>query len=281
MRRTIADIQQMKQRGERITMLTAYDALIAGLLEDADVALLLVGDSVGNNLLGYTSTIPVTLDDMVRHAAAVTRGTQRALVVADMPFLTYATIEQAVATARRLMQEGGVQAVKLEGGRSVAPIITRLVGGGVPVMGHLGYTPQSANVFGKVRVQGRTVTGARQLIADAQVLEAAGAFALVLELVPSQLAATIARALRIPVIGIGAGPECDGEVQVTTDILGLNTEFVPRHTRQFAELGNAIREAVSAYVVAVRDRSFPTADQSSSMDDAVLQAALDTAADVE
>ncbi|HMP40361.1 MAG TPA: 3-methyl-2-oxobutanoate hydroxymethyltransferase [Roseiflexaceae bacterium] len=281
MRRTIADIQQMKQRGERITMLTAYDALIAGLLEDADVALLLVGDSVGNNLLGYTSTIPVTLDDMVRHAAAVTRGTQRALVVADMPFLTYATIEQAVATARRLMQEGGVQAVKLEGGRSMAPIITRLVECGVPVMGHLGYTPQSANVFGKVRVQGRTVTGARQLIADAQVLEAAGAFALVLELVPSQLAATIARALRIPVIGIGAGPECDGEVQVTTDILGLNTEFVPRHTRQFAELGNAIREAVSAYVVAVRDRSFPTADQSSSMDDAVLQAALDTAADVE
>jgi 3-methyl-2-oxobutanoate hydroxymethyltransferase len=275
MRNTIVDIQQMKRRGERIAMLTAYDALIAGLLDESGVAMLLVGDSMGNNVLGYSTTIPVTLDDIVRHTAAVVRGTQHVLVVADMPFLTYATIEQAVVTARRLMQEGAAQAVKLEGGRSMAPIVSRLVECGVPVMGHLGYTPQSANVFGKVRVQGRSAAAARRLIDDAQALADAGAFALVLELVPTQLAGAIARRLPIPVIGIGAGPECDGEVQVTPDILGLHTDFLPRHARRFADLGSAIRDAAAAYVAAVRERSFPAAENSSTMDEAALRAALD------
>ena len=203
MRKTITDIQQMKVRGEPIAMLTAYDATIAALFDAAGVPMLLVGDSLGDNVLGFSSTVPVTIEDMVRHTAAVARGAQSALIVADMPFLTYATLEMAVAAARRLMQEGGAQAVKLEGGQAMVPIVRRLVECGVPVMGHLGYTPQSVHLFGKARVQGRSAAAARRMIEDALALEAAGAFALVLELVPAQLAAAITERLRIPTIEIG------------------------------------------------------------------------------
>src|SRR5436853_2614095 len=188
MRKSIVDIQQMKAKGERIAMLTAYDCPTARLLDAAGVPMLLVGDSVGNTVLGYSSTIPVTLDDMVRHTAAVVRGAQTALIVADLPFLPYATADQAIMSAQRLLQQGGAQAVKLEGGRAMVPIVRRLVECGVPVMGHLGYTPQSQNLFGKARIQGRKATVARRLIEDALALEDAGAFAIVLELVPAPLA---------------------------------------------------------------------------------------------
>jgi 3-methyl-2-oxobutanoate hydroxymethyltransferase len=275
MRKTIVDIQQMKTRGERIPMLTAYDYPIARLLDQAGVPLLLVGDSVGNNVLGYTSTIPVTLDDMVRHTAAVVRGAQSALIVADMPFLSYATLDLAIAAAARLMQQGGAQAVKLEGGAPMAPIVQRLVECGVPVMGHLGYTPQSEHVFGKARVQGRNVAAAREIVQDALALEAAGAFAIVLELVPAPLAGAVSQRLRIPTIGIGAGQECDGQVLVTNDILGLNLDFTPRMAKHFAEVGLAIRDAASAYIAEVTARSFPAAQHSSVMDEAALREALE------
>lgn len=275
MRKTITDIQQMKARGEPIAMLTAYDALTAGFFDAAGVPMLLVGDSLGDNVLGLGSTVPVMLDDMARHAAAVVRGASTALIVADLPFLTYATLEDAVASARRLMQQSGVQAVKLEGGQAMTPIIRRLVECGVPVMGHLGYTPQSSNVFGKVRIQGRSVAAARRMIEDALALEAAGVFALVLELVPAQLAAAITARLRIPTIGIGAGSQCDGQVQVSTDILGLRDDFKPRHARRFAELAPLIREAAAAYVAAVGARDFPAAENSSTMNEADLREALE------
>jgi 3-methyl-2-oxobutanoate hydroxymethyltransferase len=275
MRKTIVDIQQMKARGERIAMLTAYDYPIARLLDQAGVPMLLVGDSVGNNVLGYTSTIPVRLDDIVRHTAAVVRGAQSALIVADMPFLSYATTEQAVGSAARLMQEGGAQAVKLEGGAPMVPIVRRLVECGVPVMGHLGYTPQSEHVFGKARVQGRKAAAARRLIDDALALEEAGVFALVLELVPAPLAGAISRRLRIPTIGIGGGPECDGQVQIIHDILGMNLEFTPRHAKHFAEVGRAIHDAAAAYIAEVSVGSFPAAEHSSTMDEAVLREVLE------
>ncbi|MCS6937882.1 MAG: 3-methyl-2-oxobutanoate hydroxymethyltransferase [Roseiflexaceae bacterium] len=275
MRKTITDIQQMKARGEPIAMLTAYDSITAALFDAAGVPILLVGDSLGDNVLGFGSTIPVTLDDMVRHTAAVARGAPSALIVADMPFLTYATVDMAIAAARRLMQEGGAQAVKLEGGQAMTPIVRRLVECGVPVMGHLGYTPQSVHVFGKARVQGRSATAARRMIEDALALEEAGAFALVLELVPAQLAAAITERLRIPTIGIGAGPHCDGQVQVSTDMLGLRDDFKPRHARRFAELAPIIRAAAAAYIAAVSERSFPADEHSSRMDEATLREALE------
>lgn len=274
MRKTIVDIQQMKARGERIPMLTAYDYPMARLLDAAGVPMLLVGDSVGNTTLGYSSTIPVTLDDIVHHAAAVARGAKTALIVADLPFLTYTTAEQALASAGRLIQQGGAQAVKLEGGRPMAPIVGRLVECGVPVMGHLGYTPQSEHMFGQIRVQGRKSAAARRMIEDALALEEAGAFAVVLELVPAPLAAALTKRLRVPTIGIGAGPECDGQVQVITDMLGLDPDFAPRHARRIVDLATTIREAAATYVADVAAQRFPTAEHSSTMDEAALQEAL-------
>ena len=275
MRKTVLDIQQMKAHGERIPMLTAYDYPIAKLLDQAGIPMLLVGDSVGNNVLGYSSTIPVTLDDIVRHTTAVVRGAQSALIVADLPFLSYATLEMAIAAARRLMQEGGAQAVKLEGGASMAPIVQRLVECGVPVMGHLGYTPQSEHVFGKARVQGRKGAVARKMIEDALALEAAGAFAVVLELVPAPLAGAISQRLRIPTIGIGAGPECDGQVLIIHDVLGLNPDFMPRLAKRYVDLGSIIREAATSYINEVTSRVFPAEQHSSTMDEAVLREALE------
>ena len=274
MRTTIRDLQQMKDEGRRIPMVTVYDYPSARLAERAGLPVLLVGDSLGQVVHGHASTVPVTLEDMVRHAAAVMRGAQTSLVVADLPFLTYASEADAVASARRLMQEAQVQAVKLEGGAPVAPIVRRLTELGVPVVGHLGFTPQSANQIG-VRVQAKAADDARRLIEDALLLEAAGAFAIVLELVPAPLAEAVSKRLRIPTIGIGAGAGCDGQVQVWHDVLGLLVEGkAPRHAKAFAAVGEAVETALRAYAGAVADGTFPTAAQSSKMDPAALEEAL-------
>lgn len=243
-------------------MLTAYDATSAIIAEAAGVDAILVGDSLGMVVLGHATTLPVTLDDMIRHTAAVTRGSRKALVVGDLPFLSYGTEAEAITSARRLMQEGGAHAVKLEGGAAQAAIVARLTACGVPVMGHLGFTPQAQHQIG-LRVQGKSAEGARQLLADAQALQAAGAFAIVLELVPAELAALITRQLRIPTIGIGAGPDCDGEIQVWHDVLGLTQGRTPRHAKRFAEIGRMMTETIADYATEVRGRRFPGSGQSS------------------
>jgi 3-methyl-2-oxobutanoate hydroxymethyltransferase len=263
----------MKQQGERIPVITAYDYTSAQIADRAGVPMLHVGDTVGMVVQGHSSTLPVTLDDMIYHARAVVRGSQRALITVDMPFLTYTTIEQAVHSAGRLMQEAGVQAVKLEGGESVAPMVQRIVEVGIPVVGHLGYTPQSEFQIGK-RVQGKNAAAARQLINDALALEQAGAFSIVLELVPIQLARAITQRLHVPTIGIGAGPDCDGQVQVWHDLMGLYTDFVPRHARRYATLGETIAGALESYAADVRSGSFPTEQHAASMDEQELQEAL-------
>ncbi|HXA40126.1 MAG TPA: 3-methyl-2-oxobutanoate hydroxymethyltransferase [Phenylobacterium sp.] len=272
MRTTLLDIRKMKANGRRIAMLTAYDYAAARIADRAGVPLLLVGDSLGMVMQGQGTTLPVTLDDMVRHAAAVVRGSESALVIADLPFLTYADKGSAVAAARRLMQEAQVQAVKLEGGAHVTPVVEHLVQHGVPVMGHLGFTPQSQHTLG-VRVQAKQAACAKRLIEDALALEAAGAFALVLELVPAPLAAEVTARLRIPTIGIGAGAGCNGQVQVWHDLLGL-FETSPRHARRYAEIGAAIEAAVRAYAEDVAAERFPTQAQSAGMDADELAKAL-------
>lgn len=274
MRTTIRDIQRMKRRGERITMITAYDYTSAQIVDRAGIPLILVGDTLGMVVLGYPTTVPVTMDEMLHHTRAVTRGSREALVVGDLPFLTYATVDDAVRNAGQLMQEGGVQAVKLEGGQAVVPIVRRLVELGIPVMAHIGLTPQSVNQFGGNRVQGRNAGAARQLIEDALELEAAGAFAVVLELVPAELSAEISSRLRIPSIGIGAGPGCDGQVQVWHDLLGLYSDFVPKHTQQYARLGEIIADALTRYREDVQTGAFPTLDHGSSMKAEELTEAL-------
>jgi len=273
-RTTILDVQKMKTRGERIPMVTAYDYTSAQIADRAGVPLLLVGDSLGMVVLGHASTVPVTLDEMLHHIRAVVRGSERALVIGDLPFLTYTSTEQAIASARRVLQEAGAQAVKLEGGVAVAPIVARLVELGVPVMGHIGFTPQSVNQIG-MRVQGKHADQAAQLIMDAVALEAAGAFAIVLELVPAALAQAITSRLQIPTIGIGAGANCDGQVQVWHDLLGLYTDFKPRHAKRYAELADTIGAALASYAAEVRAGSFPTTEHSSTMDEAALRAAIE------
>ncbi|HST89824.1 MAG TPA: 3-methyl-2-oxobutanoate hydroxymethyltransferase [Ktedonobacterales bacterium] len=266
-------IRQMKARGERIPMLTAYDYAMAQILDAAGVTMLLVGDSMGMVMLGYDSTLPVTVDDIIRHTQAVVRGSKRALVVADLPFGSFqVSPQETMAAAVRIMKEAGPQAVKLEGGVRSAPAVRLLVEAGIPVMGHLGMTPQSVNAFGGFKVQGKTEAAARALLADVAALEEAGAFAVVLELVPAELAQIVTERATIPTIGIGAGPYCDGEVQVVHDILGLFPDFTPRHARRFAEVGTVVRDAVTAYIGEVRERTFPTAQQSAAMDAAVIEA---------
>jgi 3-methyl-2-oxobutanoate hydroxymethyltransferase len=274
MRTTLRDIQALKRSGERIVMLTAYDHPSAVIAAAAGIRLILVGDSLGMVVQGHDSTLPVTLDDIVRHASWVVRGAPEALVVADLPFLTYATPADAVASARRLMQEGGAQAVKLEGGVAMAATVRHLTGLGVPVMGHLGFTPQAMHQLG-VRVQAKAAAEARQLVADALALQEAGAFAVVLELVPAVLAEAVTRLLSIPTIGIGAGAGCDGQVQVWHDLFGLAGATSPRHAKRYAELGEAMRLAIVAYADDVRAGHFPTAAHSARMDPAELAAALD------
>lgn len=268
---TIRDIQKMKDNHKPITMLTAYDATSAKLAERAEVPMLLVGDTLGMVIQGHQSTIPVTLEQMIYHASIVTRTTQRPLIVGDLPFMTYSiNVEQALRSSARLMQEGGVSAVKLEGGVAMAETISRIVQAGIPVMAHIGLTPQSVNSFGGFKVQGRNVETARQLLKDAKAVQDAGAFAVVLELVPTSLAKIITERLDIPTIGIGAGMYTDGQVQVFHDILGLFDDFVPRHTKRYINLGELIQQQIHAYVRDVQARDFPTDAQSFSMNDDVL-----------
>src|SRR5215813_13211396 len=266
-------IQQMKARGERIPMLTAYDYPIARILDEAGLPMLLVGDTLGMVVLGNDSTLPVTVDDIIRHTQAVLRGAKHALVIADLPFGSFQiSPEETMRQAIRIMKEAGPQAVKLEGGVRVAGSVRALVEAGIPVMGHVGMTPQSVNVFGGFKVQGKSEAAARTLLADVAALEEAGVFAVVLELVPAELAKLVTERTTVPTIGIGAGPHTDGEVQVLYDILGLFPDFTPRHTKRFAEVGTAIRDAASDYVREVRERAFPTEQHSSKMEPATFAA---------
>ena len=274
MRTTVFDLQKLKAAGRRFAMLTAYDYSSALIAEAAGVPVLLIGDSMGNVVHGRGDTLSVTVDDIVRATQSVVRGSQTALVVADMPFLSFRDEATAIANAGRMMSEGGAGAVKLEGGGDVVPIVRRLVDLGIPVMAHLGFTPQSAGTIG-LKVQAKDAEGARRLIADAEALQAAGAFALVLELVPAQLAEEVSKRLHIPVIGIGAGAGCDAQVQVWHDLLGLFDGRSPRHAKRFAEAGQIMREAVAAYVAEVESGAFPTDAQSSNrMEDGALDEAL-------
>ena len=268
---TIRDIAQMKVRGELIPMVTAYDYTTARIADSAGIPILLVGDSLGMVVLGHDSTIPVTMEDMIHHVKTVVRGSELALVVADLPFMTYQVGHaQALTNAARLLQEGGAQTVKLEGGETVAETVHRITEAGIPVMGHIGLTPQSVNAFGGYRVRGRQRKEAVQLLKDAKALEEAGAYSVVLELVPTPLAQLISQRLTIPTIGIGAGPGCDGQVQVLHDMLGLFTDFVPRHAKRYANLGETIKEAFIQYAQEVRGGEFPTDQESFGMDEELL-----------
>lgn len=271
MRITINQIKEMKQKGEKITMLTAYDYTTAKIIDEVGIPLILVGDSLGMVVLGYESTIPVTMEEMLHHTKAVVRGTKRAMVIGDMPFMTYhISVAEALRNAARFIQEGGAQAVKLEGGVTVAEKISKIVDSGIPVMGHIGLTPQSIHQLGGYKVQGRTLETANKLIKDAQAVEEAGAFAIVLETVPAPLATLITQRISIPTIGIGAGIGCDGQVQVINDILGLFTDFVPKHAKQYAKLADIMSSAITQYYNEVKAGSFPTAQQSFSMDESIL-----------
>jgi 3-methyl-2-oxobutanoate hydroxymethyltransferase len=272
MRISINQIKEMKHRGEKITMITAYDYPIAKVIDEVGIPMILVGDSLGMVVLGYESTIPVTIDEMLHHTKAVVRGTRKALVVGDMPFMTYhISTADAQRNAARFIQEAGAQAVKLEGGVTVADKVSAIVSCGIPVMGHLGVTPQSIHQLGGYKVQGRTEETAKQLLEDAKALEQAGAFAIVLETVPTPLATLITKRITIPTVGIGAGKGCDGQVQVVSDILGLFTDFVPKHAKQFARLADTIRAAITEYDREVKAGSFPTEEQSFSMDESILE----------
>ncbi len=256
-------LKEMKAANEKIAMLTAYDYPFASIVDEAGIEIILVGDSLGMVVLGYDSTIPVTLDDTIRHTQAVVRGTKNAMVVADMPFLTYqVSPSQALMNAGRLIQEGGAQAVKLEGGREVANTVHTIVSAGIPVMGHLGLTPQSVHQLGGYKVQGRTEEAAKRLKEDALILQEAGAFSLVLEAVPMELAKEVTEELNIPTIGIGAGPHCDGQVLVLHDLLGVFQKFTPKFVKRYAELGKMAKEAIEEYRKDVKEGKFPTEEHS-------------------
>jgi 3-methyl-2-oxobutanoate hydroxymethyltransferase len=268
MRITIDNIKEMKFKKEKIVMLTAYDYPTAKLVDEANVPIILVGDSLGMVVLGYDSTIPVTMEDMLHHTKAVSRGTKHALVVSDMPFMTYHTSStDAMRNAARFLQEAGSHAVKLEGGRVVTETVKRIVDCGIPVMGHIGLTPQSIHQLGGYKLQGKTPEAAKYLLDDACALEQAGAFAIVLELMPSGLSKLITKSVSIPTIGIGSGADCDGQVQVIHDILGLFNDFVPKHAKQYAILADIIKAAISNYMIEVKSGTFPTSAHSSSIHD--------------
>jgi len=268
---SIHDLKEMKKRGERIAMLTAYDYPTARLVDEAGVPVILVGDSLGMVVLGYDSTLPVTIDDMIHHTKAVVRGSKHAHVVADMPFMSYqAGPEDALRNAGRLMQEAGAQSVKLEGGKTVAETVRRLVEAGIPAMGHIGLTPQSLHQLGGYKVQGKTPAAAVKLLNDARALDEAGAYAIVLETIPAVLAELITERVSVPTIGIGAGSHCDGQVQVLHDMLGLFPDFVPKHAKQYAHLAQDVDRAVREYVAEVTESRFPTEKESFIMDEAAL-----------
>jgi len=271
MRITIDQIKGMKQKGEKIAMLTAYDYSTARIVDEIGIPLILVGDSLGMVVLGYESTIPVTMEDMLHHTKAVVRGTKRALVIGDMPFMTYHTsIADAQRNAARFIQEGGAQAIKLEGGVNVAEKVRSIVSCGIPVMGHIGLTPQSIHQLGGYKIQGKTPETARRMLEDAQALEEAGAFVVLMETVPAPLATLITRKLSVPTIGIGAGAGCDGQVQVINDILGWYTDFVPKHAKQYTKLADIMSSALAQYLNEVRAGSFPAEEHSFTMDESVL-----------
>ena len=269
---TINDIREMKLRGEKIAMLTSYDYSTARIVDRAGIPIILVGDSLGMVVLGYENTLPVTMDVMIHHSRAVVRGTEHALIIGDMPFMTYhISVEDALRNAARFIQEAGTQAVKLEGGVTVADKVKRMVECGIPVMGHIGLTPQSVNQFGGHKVQGKSVEVAKRLLDDALALEQAGAFAVVLESVPARLAALITERVSIPTIGIGAGPGCDGQVQVINDLLGLFSEFVPKHAKQYAKLLDIMTKAIGEYQAEIKAGVFPTKEHSYIIDSNVLK----------
>jgi len=271
MRISVNKVKEMKQKGERIAMLTAYDYTTAKIVDAAGVPLILVGDSLGMVVLGYESTIPVTMDEMLHHTKAVTRGAKNALVVGDMPFMTYQiSKKEAMRNAARFIQEGGAQAVKLEGGINVAETVKNMVDNGIPVMGHIGLTPQYINQLGGFKIQGKSLEAAKKLVEDARALEEAGAFAIVLETVPAALAEYITQSISTPTIGIGAGIGCDGQVQVISDILGLFTDFVPKHAKQYAKMADVMSKAVADYQTEVKNGSFPTEAQSFPMDESII-----------
>jgi 3-methyl-2-oxobutanoate hydroxymethyltransferase len=272
-RLSVVDIARLYADGTRIATITAYDFPTAALVDEAGIPLILVGDSLAQVLLGYDTTVRISMDEMLHHVKAVVRGTRRALVVADMPFLSYATPDEAVANAGRFLREGGAQAVKIEGGVRSARTIEALVRAGIPVMGHIGLTPQAINTIGKVRVQGKSREQARSLLADALAVQEAGAFAIVLELLPGQLAEAITERLRIPTIGIGAGAGCSGQIQVINDTLGWG-DWTPKHARRYADLRTTVLEAVRAYRADVETGSFPGEDETVLMDPSVLDEVL-------
>ncbi len=259
----IHHLREMKQRGERFAMLTAYDQYSAAVFEAAGIPVLLVGDSAANNVYGYETTVPITVDEMVPLVRAVTRSSRHCLIVADMPFGSYQSGPlQALATATRMMKEGLAHAVKLEGGERVAPSVEAIVGAGIPVMAHIGFTPQSEHALGGYRVQGRGEDAAGRMVAEARALQEAGAFALVLEMVPVAAAEQVTQALEIPTIGIGAGPHCDGQVLVWQDMLGLRTGKAPRFVKRYADLHGVMLSAAQAFATEVRDGVFPAPEHS-------------------
>lgn len=271
-KKTVTTFQQAKEQGKKITMLTAYDYSTAKLIDGAGIDSILVGDSLGNVVLGYEDTISVTMEDMIHHGAAVARGAKHALVVIDMPFMSYQTsVYDAVMNAGRLMKEGRAGAVKLEGGKSVCPQIRAITEAGIPVVAHLGLTPQHINAFGGFKVQGKSEAAAKKLLEDALAIQEAGAIAVVLECVPAKLAALVTEKLDIPTIGIGAGSQCDGQVLVYQDMLGMFTDFVPKFVKQFANVGEVMTEAFTAYDKAVKEGAFPTEEQTYQIDDEVLE----------
>jgi 3-methyl-2-oxobutanoate hydroxymethyltransferase len=282
MRVSIQDLKTFKRRGERFSMLTSYDFATASVLDAAGIPVILVGDSLGMVVLGHETTLPVTLEDIIHHCRAVVRGTQRALIVADLPFLTYqVSVEEAMRNAGRLIQEGGAQTVKLEGGRELAETVARIVGAGIPVMGHLGLTPQSVNQMGGFRVQAKTTETIRDLVRDARALEDAGAFALVLECIPAAAAKIVTNSVAIPTIGIGAGPDCDGQVQVISDLLHLTPGPVPKHARPYVDVSEVVRQGVEQFDADVRGGLFPTEKESFALPKGVDLAALIAAIDEE
>ena len=272
MKNTAATFAAAKAKGEKLSMLTAYDYSTAKLEDESGINGILVGDSLGNVVLGYEDTVSVTMEDMIHHGAAVARGAKNALVVVDMPFMSYeATVEEAVRNAGRLMKEGRAGAVKLEGGVRVAEQIRAIVKAGIPVMGHIGLTPQSINVLGGFKVQGKSEEAARALLADAKAVEEAGAFAVVIEAVPAALAQMITDAVSIPTIGIGAGAGCDGQILVYQDMLGMFSDFTPKFVKRYANVGEVMREAFANYAAEVASGAFPTEEHTYKIKDDVLE----------
>ena len=271
MKKTVSTLQQAKENGQKITMLTAYDYSTAKLMDEAGIDMILVGDSLGNVILGYEDTISVTMEDMIHHGAAVSRGVKETMVVVDMPFMSYQiSVEAAVTNAGRLMKEGRANAVKLEGGKSVSPQIKAITQAGIPVVAHLGLTPQSINALGGYKVQGKSEDAAKKLLEDALAVQEAGAFALVLECVPTKLASLITKKLTIPTIGIGAGNECDGQVLVYQDMLGMFSDYVPKFVKQFAQVGEIMKKAFTDYKEEVASGAFPAEKNSYKIDDEVI-----------